>query len=512
MSVIKNNTYRRLIEGTNGNDSIVNGDYWNNGGYLSTILSGDGNDTIENWGSNVSINGGAGRDYIYNKTVVINGGSIEYAHNVSIEGGKGNDTHHNIGTGIVYIYNNGDGNDLIRAFNADDTLLVASGTWSTKKSGSDIIVTVGEDKITLEGAKTLSKVNIVSSKKDVHPITFINNYKTDTLITGTSYNDSIYNYKVSSVTIDGAAGNDTIENSGGSDVSINAGAGNDVIKNRLPTWASGRVDTSFLSCKNVTLNGGSGNDYIFNNIKKVTIIGGKGNDYILNWGGNTGDVGGLGASVSINGGSGNDYIENYGRSVTIVGGTGNDTIENHEDNVTISSGAGNDILLGGSNHDSLNGGSGDDTLNGGDDNDILLGGTGNDSLSGGDGKDTLNGGDDNDKLFGGAGNDCIKGGTGKDTLWGGKGNDTLWGDDGADKFIYAKGDGKDVIFGFDSKDTLTLDHVTFKKSMASYSKSQGALTLNISGGSITLKDLNTTTSIHINNDSYKISGTKLVKN
>ncbi|MBR6888267.1 MAG: hypothetical protein IKN16_07445, partial [Selenomonadaceae bacterium] len=92
-------------------------------------------------------------------------------------------------------------------------------------------------------------------------------------------------------------------------------------------------------------------------------------------------------------------------------------------------------------------------------------------------------------------------------LWGGKGNDTLWGDDGADKFFYAKGDGKDIIYGFDSKDTLTFDNLAFT---ASYDKSKDMITFKVSGGSVTLKDF-TATTFHINSDTYKISGSKLVK-
>ena len=136
-------------------------------------------------------------------------------------------------------------------------------------------------------------------------------------------------------------------------------------------------------------------------------------------------------------------------------------------------------------------------------NSTINGGKGNDLIAndGGTGDDTLSGGADNDKLLGGAGNDCIRGGTGRDLLWG---------DDGKDNFYYAKGDGKDVIFGFENGDTLTFDNITFKTSMASYDKSAGTLTINVSSGSVTLKDF-TTSTFHINNDTYKISGTTLKK-
>ena len=52
-----------------------------------------------------------------------------------------------------------------------------------------------------------------------------------------------------------------------------------------------------------------------------------------------------------------------------------------------------------------------------------------------------------DKLFGDAGND---------TLNGGKGNDTLTGGAGADVFVYATGDGNDVITDYTTQDKLRI--------------------------------------------------------
>ena len=91
------------------------------------------------------------------------------------------------------------------------------------------------------------------------------------------------------------------------------------------------------------------------------------------------------------------------------------------------------------------------------------------------------------------------------TMIGGKGNDSLWGDKKADTFIYASGDGKDVIFGFDNKDTLTLDGLDFK---ASYKND--AIIFKVSGGSVTLQDF-TAKTFHVNDDAYQIKGSKLVK-
>ena len=128
-------------------------------------------------------------------------------------------------------------------------------------------------------------------------------------------------------------------------------------------------------------------------------------------------------------------------------------------------------------------------------------------IDGGAGNDSIENHGYKVKISGGAGNDSLVSGGGNNSLWGGKGNDTLLSGYG-DVFIYAKGDGKDIIFGFDDNDTLTLDNLEFTS--ASYSKSKGTVTLKLDGGSITLKDF-TAETFHINDDTYKISDSKFVK-
>lgn len=76
------------------------------------------------------------------------------------------------------------------------------------------------------------------------------------------------------------------------------------------------------------------------------------------------------------------------------------------------------------------------------------------------------------------------------------------------EMIVSTSEGKDIIFGFDKNDTLTLDNLTFTST--TYSKSKSTVTLKFDTGSITFKDY-TATTFHINDDTYKISGAKLVK-
>ena len=89
----------------------------------------------------------------------------------------------------------------------------------------------------------------------------IYNEKSNTLLSGTSGNDSITNHSGNNVTIDASAGNDYINNSGFF-VSINAGIGNDSIDNR-----SG----------DVSINAGDGHNLIYNLGAGVTIKTGVGN-------------------------------------------------------------------------------------------------------------------------------------------------------------------------------------------------------------------------------------------
>ena len=108
----------------------------------------------------------------------------------------------------------------------------------------------------------------------------INSTLSNTLLTGTSSDDSIQNggywYENgdytwhdggSNVTINSGAGNDEVLNYYGDSVTINTGDGNDSVKN---------------SGDSVTINTGAGNDSIRNYGSSVTISGGKGNDSIYN--------------------------------------------------------------------------------------------------------------------------------------------------------------------------------------------------------------------------------------
>ena len=129
----------------------------------------------------------------------------------------------------------------------------------------------------------------------------------------------------------------------------------------------------------------------------------------------------------------------------------------------------------------------------------IFGGSGNDYLYGKDGDDYIEGNKGADKLYGQNGND---------TLWGGIGNDTLEGGAGADVFIYASGEGKDVISGFEDDDMLLITGA-FSASVNSSAKSI-AFKVDSTANAVTIKNY-TAELFNINGIKYHVSGKNLVR-
>ncbi|MCP1472373.1 Ca2+-binding RTX toxin-like protein [Sphingobium sp. OAS761] len=208
-----------------------------------------------------------------------------------------------------------------------------------------------------------------------------------------------------------------------------------------------------------TLFGGAGDDRLYGRSSNDILEGGVGNDYLS--GGDHGDTyvfhAGDGQDVVYDGGQGGEDVVQFGvgilpSDVTVMqADNGNDlvllidgtedrvTLDNTMQNwdgriekVTFANGAvwthadlmtrsmldngGEDIFNGSSDQDTLLGGAGNDTLIGRSSNDILEGGTGNDYLSGGDHDDSyiFNLGDGQDTIYDGGpgGNDELKFGAG----------------------------------------------------------------------------------------------------
>lgn len=171
---IKNWGASVTIDGGNNNDKIYN--------YASskvTILGGSGADTITNWGAGASMDGGTGNDVIWGDSgndTLSGDANNDKLHgeegNDKIYGGTGNDTlwggggndslWGNAGTD-TFIYEQGDGTDVIFGFENTD-LLQITGTFSTSysKSKKEVYFNVGTTKnaITLKDFGSTSTFNV----------------------------------------------------------------------------------------------------------------------------------------------------------------------------------------------------------------------------------------------------------------------------------------------------------------------------------------------------------------
>ncbi|MBR1579780.1 MAG: hypothetical protein IJ668_04705, partial [Selenomonadaceae bacterium] len=478
----KSNT---LVSGTSDAESILN----NTSGSRTTILAGDGDDTIDNRGDYSYINAGAGNDSI---TSNINS---NYGWYVTINGGLGNDTITGSTHADTFIYNADDGNDIITNYESNDRIQILSGAIDdTLISGNDVIVSVGSGSITLKNARNKT-LNFIDGNGDTISVGGDDTLPSDDTTPG---NDTIpddvepadpgpkliYNYNKSTV-LGGTYGNDTIDNRAG-DVQIYAGDGDDSIYNS--TNSNYTINNQYGY---VTIDGGDGNDRIISNDPNVSLNGGAGNDSIVvnNW-----------SNVTVRGGTGNDTIVGStikGMLYQYYQGDGNDVLVDYSDADTIQilSGSVDETQLSGSdmiiavgtgsirlkdaNNKSLNlvnasgrritlepdpeptisshyftnynrnsvvsGTSGRDTIANYAGGAIMYGGAGNDSiynstnsyytinssygyvtLDGGDGDDTIDNHDPYVSISGGAGNDLINVGTWRGiTVRGGTGNDTI---------------------------------------------------------------------------------------
>lgn len=438
------------INGTTGNDSL-NGD--------------TGNDTITAYGGSDTIFGGVGHD-------VISAGDGDdtiagEAGNDLLQGGYAND---------VYVYNVGDGNDVILDLGGTDKIVFGAGI--TANDLSFIRISNNELAVSIDTGSGVSSILIqdfFQSAKAVETIEFsdastlnlttMNNW----VLTGTGGADTLYG----------------VENNGGADDTIFGGGGHDKI---------------YGYAGNDELHGDAGNDKIYGGAGADVLYGDAGDDQI------DGDDG----ADTLYGGDGNDVLSGGLGNDTLVGGAGNDTLQgNGGDDVYHYSG-GRDVIAetgstvgdaiylasgftsGGTsyyrigydlqiffdtaNHITIDnfylsnsyrvetlyfdGGS---TVNlttvsaiqqGDDGNNTITGGSGVDVLFGNGGDDTLTGNGGNDTLYGGAGNDTLYGNGGDDTLDGGTGNDFLSGSSNNDTYIYLSGN--DTIVESGGTDVLVL--------------------------------------------------------
>ncbi|WP_445989419.1 calcium-binding protein [Chromobacterium haemolyticum] len=482
-----------IFIGTSGNDVLK-------GGKGHDLLDGgDGDDVLIGGGGNDTLKGGAGNDVLISA-----GGGVSI-----LEGGKGNDTLKGAGSQDIYVFNLGDGRDVV----INNSLNVSVSHQSEIRFGAGISVTditvvrVGDD-VLLQHVNGVDSVLIqgwfTSQSNWVGGVVFadgsswtsvqINQWASGIYI-GTAGNDVLIGGAGGSL-LDGGAGNDTLIGRGGNDT-LKGGAGNDVLEGGAGRnvyifnlgdgqdtirYGEKGVNIAWSSYDEIRFGVGIsvtdiavvriGDDVVLrhsNGVDSITIQAGM--SVQSSWSGSIVFANGGSwsllelislAAVTLNGTDGADTLKGAKGNDVIFGLAGDDQLFGNEGNDSLFGGSGNDTLYGGAGNDLLEGGAGNDGLFGEDGNDTLRGGIGNDLLNGGNGADLLEGGDGNDTLVGSEGGywreegDTLRGGAGNDlmsvssTTWnnvfeGGTGNDTMTGGYARDLYLFNLGDGQDLI-------------------------------------------------------------------
>jgi len=371
----------------------------------------------------------------------------------TIYGGIGNDFLNGSQNDDIYVFNKGDGNDVIydafiRLNKMDnggfyDAIkfknVLPEDINSVNRNGNDLIINYGiNDQITIKDHFLVTH-NYYSDNfnnyamgdrldNSIEDILFSNNlkYGLDYIQLGDFGNNGLT----------GSSNNEIISGGDGSDC-INASSGSHLI-------LGGKGDDFYTINDGYDIvieNSDEGTDWVIaqcnytlsNNLEKLqmdgtTNINGTGNELDNYITGNKGDN-------ILNGEAGND---------TIYGGAGGVDI--------IHGGYGSDYIFAGAGNDNVYGDDGDDTILGEEDNDVLYGGNGNDYIIGGRQSLFLND-DGYDMLYGGAGNDTLDGGFSNDALIGGTGDDIYIIDNSADNITEIKDQGIDKAY---SKVSFTL--------------------------------------------------------
>ncbi len=345
------------VYGEEGNDTLHGGDG------NDQLFGGAGNDilTVNGNGSN-TLDGGEGDD----KLTVNRSTDYYYQRNIAqhmnntLWGGVGHDRLEGSVSADTYLFNRGDGQDVINDFDdnawgkADRIVLgegITAGELSIRREGNHMVLLIGGntsgDSLTIENAYTDARFRIeqvVLADGTILPLQNIPLYVTDgnNTIRGGDFAETV-TVGDGDDTISLEGGNDIIHSGGGIDT-IDAGSGDDVVRAGTGAdvvQAGEGNDTVYGEEGNDTLHGGNGNDQLF---------GGAGND-ILTVNGN--------GSNTLDGGEGDDKLTvnrstdyYYQRNIaqhmnnTLWGGVGHDRLEGSvsADTYLFNRGDGQDVI------------------------------------------------------------------------------------------------------------------------------------------------------------------------
>ncbi len=373
------------------------------------IIGLDGDDHLSGGGGNDTLGGGAGSDML--------------------EGGTGDDGLYGGAGDDVYIYNHGDGNDVVYDYDEQegntDTIRFGAGIAPAdvvmSRSGNNLVARViGSGTVTVQGYFT--------DTAKIERFEFAGGAvrSSESIVFGSSQSD--YLSTGEGVSVYAGDGNDTIYAFGG-DNAIFAGAGDDYA-------VGGEGDDSYV------FEAGGGRDEYFDSGGFDTLSFGDGitpeDVYVTEapWGTLVAGIRGTTDRVMLDAWSNEDFkIEQFRfadgttwNAAEIGGHIGIPPATEFSDLLYLTDG--DDVV------DALGG---DDEVYGFGGNDILQGGAGNDSLSAGSGHNLL---------IGDAGNDFFSGGESeneRDLYIGGAGNDRIFADAEGSVILHNAGDGEDLV-------------------------------------------------------------------
>ena len=369
--------------------------------------------------------------------------------NDTLTGGKGND---------VFIYTAG--NDVITDYTAGQDTVKISGTATYSISGSDAIFKVGSNTLKVKGAKT-SAITVADSSSS------LKTYQNGLIYNGAS------SVSATSLTVTSFYGNKLADSVYGANVVTITGAS---LTKPINITGNTKDNVIIGSTGNDTLGGGKGNDTLTGGNGKDLFVYTAGNDVITDFtaGQDTirATVGAV-ASYSI---SGSDAIFQIGKigSVTVKNGktsaitlmdSGKKALTYQNsivyNNATVAKSTAITIMSGAtSTLDSATYGSNVVSVDASSRTAAL-------------------------KFTGNTKANKISGGSGADTLDGGKGNDTLFGGAGEDVFVYAVGEGNDVITDYTAgEDFIKISSGT----VTSYAVKSSDIVMKIGSGSVKVKN------------------------
>ncbi|MEA1063899.1 hypothetical protein [Erwinia sp. HR93] len=443
----------------------------------------------------------------------------------TLSGGRGNDTLRGGGGDDTYLYASGDGHDVIeeKYLGGSDTLRlshIGAERITVTRDGNDMLINV---QASAPGAGDAGSIRLSGQAADasystgVEYITLDDGTRWDQKTlrqmmfdTARTDGDDIITGSTAADTLSGGRGNDTLRGGAGDDTYLYAsGDGHDTIEEKY-LGGSDTLRLSHIGAERITVTR-DGNDMLINVQASAPGAGDAGS---IRLSGQAADAStGTGVEfITLDDGTrwdqktlrqmmfdtartdGDDIITGSTAADTLSGGSGNDTLRGGggDDTYLYASGDGHDTIeekyLGGSDTLRLSHigaeritvtRDGDDMLinirasapGAGDAGSIRLSGQAADaSYSTGVEYITLDDGTRWDQktlrqmMFDTArtdGDDIITGSTAADTLSGGRGNDILRGGAGDDTYLYASGDGHDVIEEkyLGGSDTLRLSHI-----------------------------------------------------